>query len=369
MNIKSEKARGFLAEGYKVAIQLQFRGRERSHPEMGVKTIEAFAKMLEDSGKVEQSPRQEGRKMNALVAPLQGVGKKSPELIAKEKAKEKALAEAEAAKNGADAKDAAETPVEPDAVGEDAVRQTPSARSLPKINARFIAHMFHGAYSDISECAFFDPTNRGRWLMKRLPLFPIALLALLGCVALTHALSGVALPTTIASPVVAVATMVIFFVTGLALPWRSVLAVAHWWRLVVPLLLLCYGLWPLAFFMVVWLGQFFAFGFFDLGVQDALGWAVLVVLPTTITSCVAMTALAYGNVAGAVQVAVVLNIVSLLIVPVWLQVLIADTMTVATPWQVLPALLWRVVLPLLLGWIVAALWGAWQSGYTNEPVP
>ena len=66
---------------------------------MGVKTIEAFAKMLEDSGKVEQSPRQEGRKMNALVAPLQGVGKKSPELIAKEKAKEQALAEAEAAKN------------------------------------------------------------------------------------------------------------------------------------------------------------------------------------------------------------------------------------------------------------------------------
>ena len=66
--------------------------------------------MLEDSGKVEQSPRQEGRKMNALVAPLQGVGKKSPELIAKEKAKEKALAEAEAAKNGD--QETADAPVE-----------------------------------------------------------------------------------------------------------------------------------------------------------------------------------------------------------------------------------------------------------------
>lgn len=69
MEIKAKQAREFLAEGHKVAIQLQFRGRERAHPEVAVEVIDRFAGMLEDVAKVEQAPRQEGRRMNAVLAP------------------------------------------------------------------------------------------------------------------------------------------------------------------------------------------------------------------------------------------------------------------------------------------------------------
>jgi translation initiation factor IF-3 len=69
MEIKAKHAREFLEEGHKVGIQLQFRGRERAHPEVAIEQIQKFAKMLEDIAKIEQMPKQEGRRMNALLAP------------------------------------------------------------------------------------------------------------------------------------------------------------------------------------------------------------------------------------------------------------------------------------------------------------
>ena len=76
LDIKAKHAREFLDAGYKVGIQLQFRGRERAHPEMGIKMIQHFCEMLSDVAKVEQAPRQEGRRMNALIAPLKAPSKK-----------------------------------------------------------------------------------------------------------------------------------------------------------------------------------------------------------------------------------------------------------------------------------------------------
>ena len=137
---------------------------------------------------------------------------------------------------------------------------------------------------------------------RRLPWFPLSLLGLLVVVAIVHAVAGVALPGHLAAPIVAVATMLIFFVTGLSLSWRSVCSAAGWWRLVLPLMLVCYGLWPGFFWLIS--GILVRFDLIDNAVAGAgvasslLGWAVLAVLPTTITSCVAMTSLARGNVAG-----------------------------------------------------------------------
>lgn len=74
MDIKAKRAREFLEEGYKVGIQLLFRGREQAHPEMGIEKIKEFAAMLEDIAKIEQMPRKEGRRMNALLAPLKAKG-------------------------------------------------------------------------------------------------------------------------------------------------------------------------------------------------------------------------------------------------------------------------------------------------------
>ena len=69
LDIKAKHAREFLEEGYKVGIQLLFRGRERAHPEVAIGMINKFAGMLDDIAKIEQAPRQEGRRMNALLAP------------------------------------------------------------------------------------------------------------------------------------------------------------------------------------------------------------------------------------------------------------------------------------------------------------
>jgi translation initiation factor IF-3 len=69
LQIKAKHAREFLAEGYKVGLLLQFRGREMSHKELGIAMIQRFTKMLEDVAKMEQEPRMEGKRMNAMLAP------------------------------------------------------------------------------------------------------------------------------------------------------------------------------------------------------------------------------------------------------------------------------------------------------------
>jgi translation initiation factor IF-3 len=70
LEIKAKHAREFLAEGYKVGLQLQFRGRELSHKELGMEMIKRFTAMLVDCAKLEQEPRMEGKRMTALLTPL-----------------------------------------------------------------------------------------------------------------------------------------------------------------------------------------------------------------------------------------------------------------------------------------------------------
>jgi translation initiation factor IF-3 len=70
-DIKVRHAREFMDEGHKVAILLQFRGRELAHRELGIEIIKRFAVALADLGKMEQEPRLEGKRMHALIAPNQ----------------------------------------------------------------------------------------------------------------------------------------------------------------------------------------------------------------------------------------------------------------------------------------------------------
>ena len=84
LDIKAKHAREFLADGYKVGLQLQFRGRERAHPEIAIEMINHFAEMLKDVAKIEQMPRQEGRRMNALLAPLPNASKARDDAKAEE---------------------------------------------------------------------------------------------------------------------------------------------------------------------------------------------------------------------------------------------------------------------------------------------
>jgi translation initiation factor IF-3 len=59
----------FLAEGHKVKVTLQFRGREMAHPELGSKILDAVLDQLGAGAKVETQARLEGRNMTMVLAP------------------------------------------------------------------------------------------------------------------------------------------------------------------------------------------------------------------------------------------------------------------------------------------------------------
>ena len=60
----------FLNGGDKVKVMIMFRGREQSRPEMGIRLLQRLAEDVSDLGVVESSPRQDGRNMTMVIAPL-----------------------------------------------------------------------------------------------------------------------------------------------------------------------------------------------------------------------------------------------------------------------------------------------------------
>ncbi len=60
----------FLRGGDKVKVTIMFRGREQSRPEMGYKLLAKLAEDVIDSGVVEFAPKQDGRNMVMVLAPV-----------------------------------------------------------------------------------------------------------------------------------------------------------------------------------------------------------------------------------------------------------------------------------------------------------
>lgn len=69
-NHKKAKVEEFLADGDKVRVVIMFRGREISHPEIGMSILDRLANEVSGVGKVVNPPRVEGRNMTMLLAPL-----------------------------------------------------------------------------------------------------------------------------------------------------------------------------------------------------------------------------------------------------------------------------------------------------------
>ncbi|MGH9134575.1 MAG: translation initiation factor IF-3 [Ilumatobacteraceae bacterium] len=80
---------GFIEEGHKVKVTLQFRGREMAHPELGSRILDGVISAVGAAAKVENEARLEGRNMSMVLAP----DKKAQEAI-KKAAEEAAAAEA-----------------------------------------------------------------------------------------------------------------------------------------------------------------------------------------------------------------------------------------------------------------------------------
>ncbi len=69
-NIKMRNLRRFIAEdGDKGKVTLRFRGREITHPDIGMRMLERIRDELADVALVEQFPKLEGRQMIMVLAP------------------------------------------------------------------------------------------------------------------------------------------------------------------------------------------------------------------------------------------------------------------------------------------------------------
>lgn len=70
LETKIKVARKLLEEGDKIRAFVVFRGREITHPELGVKVLQKVADDLKDVATLDGSPSLEGRIMNLLLSPI-----------------------------------------------------------------------------------------------------------------------------------------------------------------------------------------------------------------------------------------------------------------------------------------------------------
>ena len=68
--VKMKNVRKFLDHGDKVKMTIRFRGREMAHQDLGLKVLDRVRDDLgEETSKVEQFPKTEGRLMTMVLAP------------------------------------------------------------------------------------------------------------------------------------------------------------------------------------------------------------------------------------------------------------------------------------------------------------
>jgi len=69
VGVKIKNIRKFLGNGDKVRVHVVFRGRERSHTDLGLQVLQDIITKIEDIGVVEALPKMEGRDMSMLIVP------------------------------------------------------------------------------------------------------------------------------------------------------------------------------------------------------------------------------------------------------------------------------------------------------------
>ena len=82
---------------------IQFRGREQSRPELGLKLLQKFAEDVAEYGTAENRPKLDGRNMVMIVAPIRNKSEAKAEQNARRnQQKEAARAAKQAGKAGAE---------------------------------------------------------------------------------------------------------------------------------------------------------------------------------------------------------------------------------------------------------------------------
>lgn len=100
-DIKKRAALGFLSKGDKVKVSLRFRGREITHPELGMELMNRMAEDVKEISVVEAPAKMEGRQIVMVLSPKPGSKvKKQDNTPAKDAKKE--VAAGSASQNPAD---------------------------------------------------------------------------------------------------------------------------------------------------------------------------------------------------------------------------------------------------------------------------
>ena len=67
---KARLGRKLLGEGDKVKVTVMFRGREITHPDIGLKLLQRMAESLKGVASIDKQPIMEGRRMNIILSPV-----------------------------------------------------------------------------------------------------------------------------------------------------------------------------------------------------------------------------------------------------------------------------------------------------------
>lgn len=67
LNVKIRSAQKFLEQGNKVKVNLRFRGREITHPELAKQVLDNFYSSLNELATIEQAPSLSGREMSMVL--------------------------------------------------------------------------------------------------------------------------------------------------------------------------------------------------------------------------------------------------------------------------------------------------------------
>jgi translation initiation factor IF-3 len=86
LEIKTQHAREFLAEGHRVQFTMIYKGREIAHQSIGETIMRGVVTELAEVSKVERPPFREGKRVGLILAPKQGAG----EILKPEKAEKSA---------------------------------------------------------------------------------------------------------------------------------------------------------------------------------------------------------------------------------------------------------------------------------------
>jgi sodium/bile acid cotransporter 7 len=152
----------------------------------------------------------------------------------------------------------------------------------------------------------------------------------------------------------------IFFLHGLVLSFAALRAGALNWRLHLVVQVCTFGLFPL-----IGLALNAALGG-HIVPELLLGLFFLCALPSTVSSSIAMTATARGNIAGAVFNATLSSLIGIVLTPLWIAWVMKTTGESQPILPVVIDLLRWLVLPLALGQVLRPVIGKWAMQHKKR---